>query len=366
LVDGSTGIRYPARDDSDRWQWMSAKTQAGKEWNDIRERIIRSTCAIMRAGYWVGRAPWGYRIAGDRYRKGLVVDRALADYIPAIYARAIEGQSLQKIAAWLTSEGVETETGYAVWNGGTVRQIIANETYSGTHARACAECGGSHDVQVPALVDEATQRRALDALKSRQRGDNGGGRPSPNPAMLVPVCSSCNVPMHRIVSNVKGHHYEHYYCKRRTTGGVRKGCGLMVRCEIADTNADAKLSADSYPEKTYSVTYPAAALESEIEKTRRAERSAFEADDDEKMAELRARRRALEAELATTERERVEEIETGRKIGEVWRELQPSERRGWLKRHGISVHLGAGPVVTITYPVRPGELSAIGRAMLAE
>lgn len=38
IVDSATGIRYPARDDSGRWQWMAQKTQAGKEWNDIRER----------------------------------------------------------------------------------------------------------------------------------------------------------------------------------------------------------------------------------------------------------------------------------------------------------------------------------------
>jgi DNA invertase Pin-like site-specific DNA recombinase len=72
LVDSSTCIRYPARDDSDRWQWMSAKTQAGKEWNGIRERIIRSTCRIMRDGYWVGRSLFGYAIEGDRCRKTLV------------------------------------------------------------------------------------------------------------------------------------------------------------------------------------------------------------------------------------------------------------------------------------------------------
>ena len=48
----------------------------------------------------------------------------------------------------------------------------------------------------------------------------------------------------------------------------------------------------------------AAALESEIEHIRRAERSAFEADDMDKLAELRAERPALLAELETPERQR--------------------------------------------------------------
>jgi hypothetical protein len=103
--------------------------------------------------------------------------------------------------------------------------------------------------------------------------------------MLVPVCDACGVPMHRLVSNVKGYRYEHYYCKRRTTGGVRKGCGLMVRCELADAAADALLAADDEDETTVTVTYPAAALESEIERVRRAQRSAFEADDLDKLIE---------------------------------------------------------------------------------
>jgi site-specific DNA recombinase len=366
LVDSSTGVRYPARDDSDRWQWMSAKTQAGKEWNDIRERIIRSQCAIMRGGYWSGRVPFGYRIVGERYRKSLA-PTATADYVPAIYARAIAGDSLQKIADWLTAEGVGTERGHAVWNPATVRQILVNETYAGTHTRNCAECGGSHDLTVPALVDMATQRRAADALRSRVRGSNNGGRPSACPAMLVPICDACGVPMHRLVSNVKGHRYEHYYCKRRTTGGVRKGCGLMVRCDLVDPWADAVLTADDEPEMTVRVTYPAAALESEIERVRRAERSAFEADDLDKVLELRAQRKALEAELETAERERVETVPvldpaTGepRTVGETWADLDPSERRPWLKRRGISVHLGrdVGRIVT---PLKAGQLSAIGR-----
>jgi hypothetical protein len=59
----------------------------------------------------------------------------------------------------------------------------------------------------------------------------------------------------------------------------------------------------------------------------------------DKVLELRAQRKALELELETTEREHVAEIPTGRKIGQVWSELQPSERRAWLKRRGIRVYL---------------------------
>jgi hypothetical protein len=76
--------------------------------------------------------------------------------------------------------------------------------------------------------------------------------------------------------------------------------------------------------------------------------------------ELRAQRKALEADLATAERERVETVPTGRKIGQVWAELEPAERRPWLKRRGISVHLAPGFIRIVT-PIRAGRLSAIGR-----
>jgi site-specific DNA recombinase len=62
IVDSSTGIHFPSRDDSDFWQWSAVKRQSGKEWADIRERIIRAQCAILRAGGWCGRAPFAYRI----------------------------------------------------------------------------------------------------------------------------------------------------------------------------------------------------------------------------------------------------------------------------------------------------------------
>lgn len=354
------GVYFPPRHEGDSYNWTGIKSGAGQEWDVIRGRIIRSQCAIMRAGYWVGRAPFGYRIEGDKYRKALVVDPTLADYVPAIFARAIKGESLRKIAAWLSAEGIPTERGNAVWHEGVVKQILGNETYTGTHSRGCAECGGSHDITTPALVDMATQKRATDALRSRVRGDNGGGRPSANPAMLVPVCDSCDVTMYRITTSGVGY----YYCKSRTTGGERRGCGLMVRCASVDVAADALLSADPEPETTVTVTYPAAALESEIERVRRAERSAFEADDMDKVLELRAQRKALETELETAERERVEAVPVldaegnPRTVGHTWAGLEPSERRAWLKRRGISVRLTAGGVKVVT-PL--GQVSTIGR-----
>jgi len=39
------------------------------------------------------------------------VPAATADYVPAIFERATAGDSLRKIAAWPTADGVATERG---------------------------------------------------------------------------------------------------------------------------------------------------------------------------------------------------------------------------------------------------------------
>jgi DNA invertase Pin-like site-specific DNA recombinase len=272
IVDSMTGVRYPARDDSDYWQWTAAKRQSGKEWADIRERITRAQCRIMRDGAWVGLAPFGYSIQGERYRKTLVIDPKLDDYVRAIFERVTAGESLRDIAAWLTAEGVPTERGNTVWNGGVLRQVILNETYTGSHKHRCADCGADHVLSVPAIVDMATQARAIAALKSRRRGYSGGGRPSEAPAMLTPTCDRCGVAMYRGGSG----EYKAYYCKTRIAGGKQVGCGNSVKVAWLDTEVDWWMRALATDEVTLTVTYPAAALESEIESVRRDQRAAFE------------------------------------------------------------------------------------------
>jgi hypothetical protein len=47
----------------------------------------------------------------------------------------------------------------------------------------------------------------------------------------------------------------------------------------------------------------------------------------------------MESELATTERERVKSVPTGRTLGQVWATLPPSEGRAWLRSQRITVHV---------------------------
>lgn len=328
------GVFFPNRHEGDVHNWAGLKDLAGKEYDVIRARIIESQCRIMRDGFWVGRAPFGYQIQGDKYHKTLT-PAATADYVRAIFERSIAGDSLRAIAAWLTSEGVQTERRNSAWNEGVVKQILGNETYTGQHTRGCAHCGGSHRLAVPELVDMATQARAVAAMRARRRGYSGGGRPTDAPAMLTPTCDSCGIAMYRGGTGTT----KAYYCKTRTTHGKRVGCKQAVNVAWLDREVDEWMSALQRPEETSTTTYPAAALESKLEGVRRDQRSAFESRDMSEVARLESVICDLESELETTERERVVSVPTGRLLGEAWRELQPGEHRAWLRTHGITVRV---------------------------
>jgi hypothetical protein len=65
-------MKASPRDDNDYWQWTAAKRQAGREWQDIRERSMRSQRSIHDNGGHVGEVPDGYTLTGPKYGKKMV------------------------------------------------------------------------------------------------------------------------------------------------------------------------------------------------------------------------------------------------------------------------------------------------------
>src|SRR6185437_16916662 len=104
VVDSSTGVRYPARDDSDYWQWTAMKRQAGREWYEIRERNLRSQAALVRDGAVTNRAPFGYRITGQKYAKTLEIVEREAALVREVFRLVTDGIPLSAVAEWLTEE----------------------------------------------------------------------------------------------------------------------------------------------------------------------------------------------------------------------------------------------------------------------
>jgi site-specific DNA recombinase len=191
--------------------------------------------ALRAAGSAVGKAPWGYEITMVDGRKLFVPTADGRKYIPAIFARAIEGQSLRKIAAWLTAEGVPTYTGGAVWNEGYLgTRLIKNPAYYGARRNA-------GQLEIEALVSASMWQEANAALKSRIRP--GRAASVNDKALLAPICGECHgkpregcadgiSPMYRVYS---GNGEARKPCYRCTGHGPqRKGCGFMIETSQLD------------------------------------------------------------------------------------------------------------------------------------
>lgn len=239
IIVANGDYQYPMRDgnESDYWQWVSAKRAARREWESIRERSMRAQDRIRKSGSLVGSIPWGYVSTGDEYNKRLAVTDVGRSYIPVIFRMAAdEGKSLQEIADFLTSEGVKPEGRGSKqksprWYARTVRAIIANEAYKGVKNN-----GAGTVLTVPALVDADLHLRANKAVEGRRTGVRGTvKRPK---AMLSSAleCPVCGGKMYRISpqnttkSGVRSA-LDYYRC--RGFAGA-KSCGNMVREDDAD------------------------------------------------------------------------------------------------------------------------------------
>lgn len=194
----------------------------------ISEQVTIALDRIKANGaLYNGNVPWGFTIVGDKYHRALEATDICREYVPQIFARCIDGQSLRTIAAWLDSEGVPTARG-GKWNEGSVRWIITTRAYAGRHVSrdtgiTICEC---ESVIPPSIFDRANQ-----ALKTR--GKRG---PKKSPPMLANLrCLRCadkgiDSPMFRLKAGKKQHYY--YRCYGR--GPQRKGCGNMVLMDPTD------------------------------------------------------------------------------------------------------------------------------------
>lgn len=176
-------------------------------------------------------APWGFDIVGITYNKGIVPTDDCREYVPQIFARCIQGDSLRTIAAWLDSEGVKTKRG-GKWNESAVRWIIKNRAYAGTYlnreGKAIAECEA---VVSPSIFD-----RANAALKTRPKR----GKPAKDKPLLAKLkCARCGSPMYRLIA---GATKRHYYYRCFGSGPQRKGCGNMVDYAMLESMVVSRMS----------------------------------------------------------------------------------------------------------------------------
>jgi hypothetical protein len=294
----------------------------------LSEDTNRAIQSIKASGHvYNGNPPWGYRIVGEKYSHTIEPMPIAREYVPQIFQRYLDGQSLRQIAAWLDSEGVPTRKG-GKWNEGTVRWILTTRAYAGQWV---SRDTGQTICGCEALITPSTFDRTQDALKNHPRSGPRGM----NPPMLAKLrCIRCGSPMYRIKAGKK--QIEHYRCTG--SGAQRKGCGNMVPLWQTDIIITVRIfTTSTEPYKTrhwIEGTY----YDDEISNVKQDIHEAVEAERFEDMPALQAKLVDLREKQTTATKGHYEWTDMGITVGQHFgHELDAAGKREYLKTRDIRV-----------------------------
>ncbi len=141
----------------------------------IAERCRRGKLHRARAGAVsvMARAPYGYRYVkrSEHADAFFEIDETEAPVVREIFRRYLEdGESIAKIARWLSAQGVPTRTGKTGWNNATIWGMLRNPAYAGQ-----AAYGKTHATGAPVRATrQARQRGQRSARVSREYVERRG------------------------------------------------------------------------------------------------------------------------------------------------------------------------------------------------
>jgi len=210
---------------------------ASHERDVIRERSVAGTNRVAEAGAWLGGiVPYGYRKSGEKRDAHLVISEepipgvamSEADVIRQVFRMAaVERKSCRVIATRLNDlripcayarddrlilRGKRKQRTSGVWRAGRIRGLLTNKTYMGVHefGKRAARKRPVISRPVPAIVTEATWRKAQKALK-----DNFlfGARGAKNQYLLRGLikCDLCGLTYIGVAANRPNGKREFYY-----------------------------------------------------------------------------------------------------------------------------------------------------------
>jgi DNA invertase Pin-like site-specific DNA recombinase len=366
IVGPDGGIQYPARHDSDFWQWTATKRQARKEWESIRERSVNRQIELRAAGKHSGGAtPFGYDVSGTKYDKTLTPNALGKKWVPQIFERVKSGKwSLDRIARWLDSEGVKPVTWLAwsktnadergpepKWSPKSISQMIRNQTYVGQRKADQIIDGrrlrgqGVIRIEVEPLLDASLLLAANKALDNAPRRGRRGPKNWDEPALLTGVlrCGNCGAPMYRL--KVRGG-YVYYRCHGNLPRP--RGCGVLVATSLLDSEVEKMMLASELWVYDW-ILHPGeeAQIQAAIDNIRLQlmglpTKGLSEVDEDAERASLRAKRREYEAQLEDAKSERWEKTLVLKDDGtpltesERWQAADPAAKREILKEMRVT------------------------------
>lgn len=343
----------------DHAELMSALAGYAAQQESVRkaERIRIAVDAIRANGGVTGRAPYGYRITGDKYHKALSLHPAEARYLRAAADRYLAGDSLPKVCAWLDAEGQRSQQG-GPFIPEVLSRLFRNPALMGRRmnddrSRTTSRCE-------PILTREVFGR--LQSELARRRKGAGARGLRENTALLTSIaaCGKCGSPMYRVSGR-------YYRC--HPPRGAASACGTMVKIPELDAWAQARLMAWAGGRRlTETVVTPGHDHQDAIDDLARDIRELdIDADDyDAALAALRAERRRLQ-DLPSVPAT-VREVPTLVTIREHWASLGTAGRRAYLLGRGVRVTVGGkDPAtwrMTRSVPFTVPEKQGTGQAAL--
>lgn len=319
-----------ANDMSDVMLALTA-TLARQESARKAERIKAKHHALREAGSIVGRAPWGYEIATAGGIKVYAPTDLGREYVPQMFAKAVDGQSLRSICQWLDSEGVPTEHGKR-WNEGFLGRLLKNPVYYGK-----SRVGGK--VEVEALVAFDVWSQAGEILATRAHG--GRGTVVNEKPLVAPVCAACFgqqrdgcpsgvSPMYALWIGKGAARVRVFRCTGH--GPQRKGCGApLVPVAAVESDVWNQFSNATAPYARREFV-PGRDVETERREIEARMAEASERRDYGLIGKLAAEAEALSA--AEDVRPSWVEVETGESIGQHFETLDREGQRAYIAAGG--------------------------------
>jgi DNA invertase Pin-like site-specific DNA recombinase len=287
------------------------------ESKDKSDRIRIKHDGLREKGSAIGRAPWGYDIVKRDGVKVFAPNALGRAFVPAIFGKVIDGQSLRDVCLWLAENGITDKQGNA-WSDMRLSRVIRNPAYFGQRRN-------SGQLLTEGLVTLAEAQTAIAAMESRVSG--GRSASIHEKALLTPECAKCGGPMYRVFVGPKSHRAAYYRCAK---GG--KDHAPMIPLEELDSEVTEVmlLNADPHVARVF---IPGDDKSDEIGKLRQAAMNAYLRDDREEFARLDSEANALESQPGTVAH--WEERETGQTMGEHFASLSLDERRAELRQNWV-------------------------------
>jgi DNA invertase Pin-like site-specific DNA recombinase len=186
------------------------------------EHTRRGIERMVRSGRWHGPAPFGYRAAGQREERHLVVDDVAAAVVKRIFDEYVTaGSGTALIAHHLNEDGIQPPRAKR-WDGSTVANILKQVAYIGQVKVNGETFPGNHEP----IIEEAVWLRAQAQREARKPGTSHIGRPPNGTHLLTGGLLRCGICGGAMAPRSPRGRQDRYDCATRNRSGGHTRCTM--------------------------------------------------------------------------------------------------------------------------------------------